>query len=179
MTERPLPGDFGLAAGKGLAMAIVRWGTGIPRIKGGRLIRRPAKYGHAAMCVGWDSRADQPLIIEATPGGVVRRNVSVSHFDWSTGGPISKQYGLDQADRDKAVGGMMALLGRDYDWPNIGRFVAAWAWPGFPGVEDKDNQKVICSEAVVWALRGAGVSILGTTPAGRISPNDLAPFLPR
>lgn len=171
----PLPGDFGLAPGKGMAMAVVRWGTGLPRWRHGRLVRRPARYGHAALCVGWDVRADEPLIVEATPGGVVRRNVPASHFEWSTGGPVTRQYSAG-ADRDKVVAAMMSLLGQGYDWPNIGRFVLAWAWPGFPGTEDRENGKVICSEAVVWALRSGGVDV-GTAPAGRISPNDLAPFL--
>jgi|tagenome__1003787_1003787.scaffolds.fasta_scaffold20988194_4 hypothetical protein len=184
MTEpmrQPLPGDLGLAPGGGFAMAFVRWGTGVSRLKHGRFFRHHALYGHAALCVAeMGEGSGEVEIIEATPGGVIKRNVPIPHFDWSTGGDLTVQFDAGIASREIAVAKMHELLGKGYDWPNILRFVAEWAWPGFAGQEDEDNKKVICSEACTWALREAGATcgvLGGDKPAGRVSPNDLAPLM--
>lgn len=177
-TTRPLPGDFGLAPGGGWAMAVVRWGTGVPRIKHGHFIRRPARYGHAAVCVGWDDAANQPVIVEATPGGVVRRTVALNHFDWSTDGPLTPQ--LTPAVRETITRSADALVGEPYDWPNIGKFLIRWAAPSFTGRTEPDagDGHVICSELVVWAYRRGHVAgMLDSSAPGNVAPNDLLPFL--
>lgn len=176
--RQPLPGDLGLAPGGGLAMAVVRWGTGTARLNHGRFWRHPALYGHAALCVGPASDPAKVLIVEATPDrGVIEREVLITHFDWSTGGELTAQYTSGQASRDEAVRLMRSLKGHGYDWPNIARAIAAWAVPAFWGAEDRDNGKVMCSEATTWALRGAGATagVLGEKrPAGRVVPNTCA-----
>lgn len=178
----PLPGDLGLAPGGGMAMAIVRWGTGPARLKHGRFWRHPALYGHAALCVASTGKGPgEVTIVEATPSGVVERNVPITHFDWSTGGPLTQQFSDGTADREAAVYAMRALLGEGYDWPNIGRALASWAFPAFWGSEDENNGKVICSEATTWSLREAGADldppVSLKTPAGRVVPNTLAPLM--
>lgn len=182
-TQRyPLPGDFGLAPGGGWAMAVVRWGTGVPRFKHGHFIRTPARYGHAAVCVGWDAGAGQPIIVEATPGGVVKRTVAYDHFDWSSQGPLTPQLGIDPGGpvREAIVRAATGLVGEPYDWPNIGRFLLRWARPSFTGRPEPDagDGEVICSELVVWAYRHAGVKgMLDATAPGNVAPNDLLAFL--
>lgn len=175
---RPRPGDFGLAPGGGLAMAVVRWGTGVPRIKHGHLIRRPARYGHAALCVGWDEGANSAVIVEATPTGVVRRTVPVAHFDWSTEGSLTPQ--LTDEVRLAIVQAADALVGEPYDWPNIGKFLIRWAAPSFTGRIEPDagDGHVICSELVVWAYRQGHVTgMLDSSAPGNVAPNDLLPYL--
>lgn len=180
--RQPLPGDLGLAPGGGVAMAVVRWGTGAARLRHGRFWRHPALYGHSALCVKATGKGPgEVTIVEATPGGVVERNVPIRHFDWSTGGDLTRQYESGAADREIAVAAMRSLLGKGYDWPNIGRAMASWAVPAFWGSEDRDNDKVICSEATTWSLRKAGADldppVSEKTPAGRVVPNTKAPLM--
>src|SRR3954464_13060697 len=121
----PNRGDIGLARGGGPAMAMVRWGTGIRHLSWGRFWRIPAKYGHAAVCIGPGPSPDEVTIIEATPSGVIKRNVWITHFDWSTGGPYDDQ--LTEEVRDEIARIARSYLGRHYDWPSIADFLRRWA----------------------------------------------------
>jgi hypothetical protein len=179
----PRPGDFGLSRGGGLAMAVVRWGTGAPVFKYGRWFRRPAKYGHACVVVG-GTRLNLPDgavevdVVEATPAGTRRVWVPVDRFDWSTGGPLEPQ--LTDGRRDIIVRTAIGCIGRGYDWLAIAEFIPRWAWSKYRGHDqDHPDAKVICSELVAWTYRVAGVVGLhdGRAP-GSIAPSDLAEFLP-
>lgn len=184
----PNRGDIGLAKGGGPAMAAVRWGTGVRRLSWGRFWRVPAKYGHAAMCVGPGPSPDEVIIVEATPGGVIKRNVTITHFDWSTGGPFDPQ--LTEEVRDEACRIALGYLGRHYDWPSIASFLRRWATlETFQGRESGDGE-LFCSELCVRAWRGAGVKGLfdGLPPgpkshtprtADGIAPVDLELTLPK
>lgn len=180
----PRPGDIGLAPGGGIAMTIVRWGTGLPRFKYGRFIRRSATYGHAAFCVGTHTvpshsgrkapSPDEVMIIEATPGGVVERNVSIGHFDWSTDGPFDVQ--LDEGDRREIQRLAHSMLGAGYDWPNIGKFLWRWWVPSFDGRPEPDDwdDETICSELCVWGWRSVGVKgFCEPARPGNVPPNDM------
>lgn len=160
-------------------MAVVRWGTGARRWSWGRFWRLPVKYGHAAVCVGPGPSDSQVVIVEATPGGVIRRNVDTSHFDWSTGGALA----LTEDDRDEIVAAAGSYVGRRYDWGSIVGFVGRWAWASYVRAErtgQPADSSLICSELVVRAYRAAGVEFPGLEkrPAGTVAPSDLSPFLP-
>lgn len=179
----PGRGDFGLAKGGGWPMAVVRWGTGARRWSWGRFWRLPAKYGHAAVCVGPGPGPEgaQVVIVEATPAGVIKRNVDVTHFDWSTGGALAGQ--LTEEVRDEICRNALSFLGRRYDWGSILGFVGRWAVATYVRSErtgQPADRSLICSELVVRAYRHAGVEFPGleTRPAGTVAPSDLAPFLP-
>lgn len=170
-------GDFGLAPGGGWPMRIVRWGTGVPRFSWGRFVRTPARYGHAAVAVSGE-REGKVEIVEATPQGVKRRWVPVTHFDWSAGGPLTPQMTLPVRQKISDVAD--SIVGQPYDWPNIAKFLVKWAWPSFAGHYEKDyaDGQTICSELVVWAYREAGVTgFLPERAPGSIAPNDMAVFL--
>jgi hypothetical protein len=184
----PNRGDGGLAKGGGPAMAAVRWATGARRLSWGRFWRIPAKYGHAAVCIGPGPSADEVTIVEATPKGVIKRNVPISHFDWSTGGPFDVQ--LTDDVRDQIVVICTGFLGKHYDWPSITRFLRRWATlETYQGRESGDGH-LFCSELWVRAWRGAGVRGMfdGNPPgpvahtprtADGIAPEELRLALPR
>jgi hypothetical protein len=163
----PNRGDIGLAKGGGAAMALVRWGTGGRKLSWGRFWRIPAKYGHAAVCVGLGPSPDEVIIVEATPAGVIKRNVPITHFDWSTGGPFDAQ--LTEEVRGEIVYIALGYLGKRYDWPSIASFLRRWvSLEKYQGREAGDGH-LFCSELCVRAWRGAGVKGLfdGLPPGPR------------
>lgn len=179
----PQPGDFGLRKGGGPAMAAVRWATGKPRWSLSTFVRIPAKYGHAALVIGFDEVAspDAPVqIIEAAPGGVRMQWVREDFFSWSTDGPLRTQLSADA--RAVVVATAWSVLKSDYDWPSIMEFVPRFFYAKFTGhFASRPDEKLFCSELVVWAYRKAGVSFAPEIPdavaSGAVAPQQLAAFL--
>jgi hypothetical protein len=183
----PQAGDFGLRKGGGPAMAAVRWATGVPRWSWGKFWRIPAKYGHAALVVNYDAEASPSApvqIIEAAPGGVRMQWVREDFFDWSTGGRLENQLGSPASEvRTIICRGAWDVLKSDYDWPSILEFAPRFFYAEFTGrFASKPDEKLFCSEMVVWLYRKAGVSFGPEIPdrvaSGAVSPQQLAPFLP-
>jgi hypothetical protein len=156
-------------------MHLVRWGTGGP-------------YGHAALVVKYDpatSPAAPVQIIEAAPGGVRMQWVRESAFDWSTGGPLDAQ--LTEEKRAAIVAGAWSVIKSNYDWPSVLEFIPRTLFANFKGYwADHPDGDLFCSEMVVWLWRDmGGISMFPSAvdtrkiAPGAVSPNMLAPFLPK
>lgn len=154
----PRPGDFGLTRGVGAAMLMVRFGTF-------------SRYGHAAVCVGHDLYG-QPVIIEAMPGGARRRSVGEGEFIWSN-------IPLSDYQRGVITRAAESTVGIPYDWRSIAGFVARFwkvkLWAGTSA--DHADDRLICSELVVWSYRQGGIDLAPGVAAGDVSPGDLANYL--
>lgn len=155
----PQPGDFGVTAGSGWAMWFVRLGTF-------------SRYGHAAVAVETDALGGV-TVIEAAGGGARRRRVAPGSFVWSAAALTAQQ-------RHAIVEAATGCLGLPYDWADIIRFI-----PRFWGARlrkrspDHADDRLICSELVVWVYRQAGVDLAPNVAAGDVSPGDLADWITR
>ena len=164
-------------------MAAVRWATGAPRWSWGRFWRVPAKYGHAALVVNYDavSSPDAPVqIVEAAPGGVRMQWVKEDFFDWSTTGRLREQ--LSEQAREIICATAWDVLKSDYDWPSILEFAPRFFYSQFTGhFASRPDEKLFCSELVVWAYRKADVTFEPEIPdeiaSGAVAPQQLAVFL--
>lgn len=151
------PGDFGLAAGGGLSMWWVRLGTF-------------SRYGHA--CIAEQVYADgRVVVIEPMPKGCRRRIAHAREFVWS-------DVELSDKQRSDVVAYAQTTLGLPYDWLAITAFLARFWGAKITGrSDDKADDRLICSELVVWAYRGAGVDLCPGKAPGACSPGDLDQFL--
>lgn len=157
MTYVPRPGDFGLAPGGGAAMWAVRLGTF-------------SRYGHAVIAeeLTQNSRVQ---VIEPMPTGCRRRVAEPGEFVWS---------GLDMHAEQAAsiVHYAQKCLGLPYDWPAIAGFVVRFWGAKLRGKSgDHADDKLICSEMVVWAYRQAGIDLCPGKAPGDCSPGDLDQWL--
>jgi len=160
----PRPGDFGLSPGGGLLMAAVRLGTF-------------SRYGHACICSNTTTLGNiggMVEIIEAYPGGCRKRRVSTDEFTWSN-------IELSDTQRNGVVDYAHDTLGLPYDWRAIAGFLARFWWAkATNGSGDHADDKLICSELVVWAYReGAKLDLAPGRAPGDVSPGDLADYLVR
>lgn len=170
----PRPGDYGLTAGHGRAMWLVRLGTF-------------SRYGHAAICVGVEQAPTgevRPIIVEASGDGARQRVVTdPGEFVWS-----ARRIGLTGAQRTGIVEEAKACIGIPYDYWAILCFIGR-VWksrlfktdPARPG-----DDKLICSELVVWAYRegpgrtdAPGMDLAPGKSPGDVSPGDLDEVLDR
>lgn len=160
----PRPGDFGIKPGGGLAMWLVRLGTF-------------SRYGHACIVESINPVPGPHVVtvIEALPSGVTRSYVEPSEFRWSTGGPIVPTEG----QRQLIVAVALDCLGRGYDWPSIAGFVVRFFGAKFGYSPDHPDNRLFCSELVVWAYREAGVDLFPGKAPGDVSPGDLVDYCPR
>jgi uncharacterized protein YycO len=151
------PGDFGLAAGGGAIMRAVRLGT-------------MSRFGHAciAEAVGEDGHVG---VIEPMPTGCRRRTAHAGEFVWS-----DVELSADQ--RATIVHYAAETVGLPYDWVAITGFLLRF-WGGKLHLPSGDHpdQKLICSELVVWAYRQAGVDLAPGRAPGDVSPGDLDAWL--
>jgi uncharacterized protein YycO len=149
-------GDGGIKPGGGFAMWLVRLGTF-------------SRYGHACVASS-DQYEDLVWIIEARPDGVRETLVPVSEYRWMN-------VRLDIVQRDIIVDRVRACLGRGYDWPNVLGFLGKFLgrkWLGWN--TEAPDQKVFCSELVVWAYREAGLDLFPGKGPNSIAPADLERF---
>lgn len=138
-------------------MALVRIGT-------------LSRWGHACVAVG-DAAAGQTQIVEAMPDGVRTRTSLVGDWVWSN-------VALTDGQRDAVAGIAFGELRKPYDWGSILGFVLRHLGAHVRGrSDDHPDQKLICSELVVWAYREAGVDLFPGVAPGDISPGDLAQYL--
>lgn len=168
----PQPGDFGIKPGGGTAMWWVRLGTF-------------SRYGHAAEVIGTDfgktaaGWLDPPRvrIVEAAPGGVRKAWVGIDEFRWSTGGPLDDQ--LTDEIRNNLVRRAVDQVGRDYDWPSIGKFLIRFFYAKYRGYSpDHPDEKLFCSELIVWNRDLEGIHMFPGKAPGDIAPGELADFCP-
>jgi hypothetical protein len=169
----PQRGDFGIKPGGGLAMRLVRWGT-------------KSRYGHAAVVVDFNPAASPAApvqIVEAAPGGVRMQWVKVDAFRWSTGGPLEEV--LTEAARGKIVAGAWKAIRSDYDWPSVLEFIPRFVVANFKGYfADRPDDRLFCSEMVVWLYREAGITMFPSKwddreiAPGAVSPGMLEKFCP-
>lgn len=152
----PQPGDFGLARGSGLAMAVVRFGT-------------LSRYGHACVCeYTKDGRIG---IIEPMPTGCRQRVATPDEFVWST-------VALTEEQRVRIVRYCIECIGIPYDWPAIAAFIPrVWGARITGRSDDHADDKLMCSEMVVWAFRRAGKDLARGRAPGDVSPGMLRQFL--
>lgn len=162
---RPRKGDFGLTKGKGLAMFAIRLGTF-------------SRYGHACVALEdpYTDQFDRKVkikILEAMPNGARIRLALVSEFDWSN-------VTLTQEQRDSIATEAAAQEGLGYDWPAIVGFVSRVLLKKTVNFShDHPDDKMICSELVVWVYRTVGIDLAlkPGTAAGDVSPGDLGQYL--
>lgn len=165
----PRKGDFGLTTGNNWAMWVIRVGT-------------LSRYGHACVALSdpWlDGDVENPMgpqewirVVEAQPGGAIIRNRRTSSFRWSN-------IVLTETQRELIATRALATEGIPYDWPSIIGF-AARVWGHklrLIGKKDHPDDKMICSELVVWAYLAAGIDLGQGKPPGDVSPGDLADYL--
>jgi len=153
----PRAGDFGLAKGGGALMAVVRFGTF-------------SRYGHAAICEAIDA-GGRAWVIEPMPTGCRRRLADLGEFVWS-------DVDLTASQAEQIVDYARTTIGLRYDWPSILGFVARFWGAKIRGRSgDHADQKLICSELVVWAYRRVGVDLCPGKAPGDVSPGDLDQWL--
>lgn len=153
----PLRGDFGLQAGSGWAMLLVRVGT-------------LSRYGHACLAVE-DAAGGMVRIVEAMPDGVRTRTGPVDEWTWSN-------VTLSDAQRGMVAAIAATEVGKPYDWPSIAGFVLRHLGVKIRGrSSDHPDDKLICSELVAWAYRQAGQDLFPRIAPGDVSPGDLAEYL--
>ena len=153
----PRKGDYGLTAGGGLFMVVTRLGT-------------LSRYGHAAVALE-DPVGDRIKVIEAAPGGARIVTVGLDRFRWSN-------LKIDEEVRDRIAARARACEGLPYDWAAILGFVTkVWGYKlKVIGAKDQPDDKLICSELVVWAYR-PDIDLAPGLPAGAVSPGDLGDYL--
>ena len=166
----PRKGDFGLTAGGGLAMLVTRLGT-------------LSRYGHACVALNDpmlagdlnhpEGQYEVIRIIEAAPGrqGARIKTVRTSAFRWSN-------LQIDPEVRDRIAARAESCKGIKYDWPAIFGFMAkVWGYKlRLIGRKDQPDDRMICSELVVWAYR-PDIDLAPGLPAGAVSPGDLGDYL--
>jgi uncharacterized protein YycO len=157
VTYQPQRGDFGLTAGGGWPMRFVRLGTF-------------SRYGHA--CIADEVHGDGTVtVIEPMPAGCRRRVARHAEFVWS-------DVDLSLVQRDQIVSYAETTLGLPYDWPAIFGFLLRFWRARLRGrSDDHPDQKLMCSELVVWAYRRAGVDLAPGKAPGDVSPGDLDQWL--
>lgn len=158
----PLPGDFGIKPGGGVAMRLVRWGT-------------KSRYGHAAEVVATGEERVQ--IVEAAPGGVRMQWVRPGDFRWSTGGPLDHL--LTDEIRARLVARAWSTLNSDYDWPSVLEFIPRFWFANFKGYfSEHPDEHLFCSELVVWNRREEGLIMFPSIAPGAVSPGMLEKWCP-
>lgn len=169
-TEFDLPrvGDFGIKHGGGAAMWLVRLGTF-------------SRYGHAAEVVRvshdlYLANLPSVQIVEATPKGVITRFVHPTEFRWSTGGMLDGV--LTDEIRNDLAERALRQLGKGYDWPSIAGFVVRFFGAKFGYSPDHPDDKLFCSELVVWNRLESGIVMFPGRAPGDVSPGELADFCP-
>ena len=156
----PQVGDYGVTKGVGLAMWFVRWGTF-------------ARYGHAAIVVEVDHERGRVLVVEAMPSGARLRWVDPADWAWSS-------IPLTKTQRSTIVNEARRLLGARYDWRSIlGFLVRFWGVKVKGRSDDHADNRVICSELVVWCYLAAGIVLIPDVAPGDVSPGDLADLMTR
>lgn len=170
MPFTPGKGDFGMSAGGGLPMLLVRLGTF-------------SRYGHCCIC---ESAHPSGLItiIEPMPSGCRRRQARPGEFVWS-------DVALDDDQRAAVVAYAETTIGLPYDWPAIFRFVGRFWKHRFRALlvrnagkrrlavvaTEPGGESLICSELPTRAYRLVGVDMAPGKPAAAVSPGDLRQWL--
>lgn len=166
MSRSPLPGDYGVTPGGGLAMWLVRAGTGRPPLL------RPAWAGHAAICVGNDPDTGRTVIVEATPDKGVRSRTLRFGEEW-----VWSAEQLTAEQRRQLVSEAARYDGVPYDWPSITAFVIRFWVKQFKGhAQDHPDEKLFCSEFVAWLYRDRmtpGLDLVPGVAPGTTAPADL------
>lgn len=158
MTGSPQLGDFGLQAGSGWAMFLVRVGT-------------LSRWGHACVCVSAPTEDGRVQIVEAMPDGVRMRLSGPGEWTWSN-------VTLSEAQRAVIVGTALDEVGKPYDWGSILGFILRHFGAHLRGgSKDHPDQRLICSELVAWAYQQAGADMFPNIAPGDVSPGDLAQYL--
>lgn len=154
----PRLGDFGLQAGAGWEMFLVRVGT-------------LSRYGHACVAIG-TPQDGAVQIVEAMPDGVRIRSSAVGEWTWGN---------VDLTDAQRVDIALTAAgeEGKAYDWGSIAGFVLRHFGMHLRGKRSRDHPdaRLICSELVVWSYREAGVDLFPGAAPGDLSPGDLATYL--
>jgi uncharacterized protein YycO len=146
-----------LAKGGGALMTVVRLGTF-------------SRYGHACICQGVDA-GGRAWVIEPMPHGCRRRLAEVGEFVWS-------DVDLTATQAEQIVEYAQTTIGIGYDWRAIAGFVGRFWGAKIRGKsDDHADDRLICSELVVWAYRGAGVDLCPGKAPGDVSPGDLDQWL--
>lgn len=154
----PQLGDYGLQAGSGWAMFLVRVGT-------------LSRWGHASVCVSAPDDDGRVKIVEAMPEGVRMRMSTPTEWTWSN-------VALSEAQRAVVVGAALGEVGKPYDWGSIAGFILRHFGAHLRGgSKDHADDKLICSELVAWVYRLAGEDLFPGTAPGDVSPGDLAQYL--
>jgi uncharacterized protein YycO len=138
-------------------MALVRLGTF-------------SRFGHAciAEAVGVDGRV---AVIEPMPSGCRRRVARLGEFVWS-------DLDLSDAQRVGVVKYAVTTIGLPYDWRSIAGFLwRFWGARVRGRSDDHADDKLICSELVVWAYRQVGIDLAPGKAPGDVSPGDLDAYL--
>ncbi len=153
----PTPGSFGLAKGGGWPMRIVRLGTF-------------SRFGHACICEAVDA-AGRAWIIEPMPTGCRVRLAEPGEFVWS-------DIPLTENQAQAIVTYARECVGLPYDWRSIAGFVLRfWGAKVRGRSDDHADDRLLCSEMVVWAYRRAGIDLAPGKAPGDVSPGDLDEFL--
>jgi hypothetical protein len=166
MIALPGVGQYGVTPGGGLPMRAVRWWTGgfdpFP-------IWRPAWAGHAAMVR--EIRPDHPthpvVVIEATPGGVRRRELSWDELgNWRFSNFILTEAML------ATVPQLDELIGAPYDWPSVAEVGIRVRIARFRGyAADHPDEHLFCSELCAWWFRDKYLfDLFPTIAPGTVSP---------
>jgi hypothetical protein len=166
MREIVKPGDFGISPGYGWPAYMIRLGTF-------------SRYAHAAevVDVDWNQENFPIQIVEAWQTGVRQRWVALDSFRWSSGGPLDAQ--LTPEIRANLVRRARSQLHKGYDWPSVFHFIPRFFYAKFQGhAWDRPDEKLFCSELVVWNRREEGIVMFPTTAPGDVSPGMLADFCP-
>lgn len=111
------------------------------------------------------------MIAEATQHGVRLRDAAEDEFLWSDI-PMTEQ------QQNDIVLYAAGAKGRPYDWRSIAGFVFRFWGAKIRGrSDDHADDRVICSELVVWAYRAAGLDLFPGVAPGDVSPGDLAEWM--
>jgi hypothetical protein len=139
-----------------------------------------SRYGHACEVIESQMSATQGfsrvLIVEAAPGGVVKRWARDDEFRWSTGGSIVPT----PEQRARLVMRANTMIGKGYDWPSLARFIPRFFYAKYKGfTADHPDAKLFCSELVVWNRREEGIDMFPGIAPRDVSPGMLQDFCPR
>jgi len=129
-----------------------------------------SRYGHACVALE-DPVGDAIKVIEAGPRGAQIRTRNLDRFRWSN-------LKIEEEVRDRIVARARQCEGLPYDWPAILGFVTkVWGYKlRLIGAKDQPDDKLICSELVVWSYR-PDIDLAPGIPAGAVSPGDLGDYL--
>lgn len=155
--SEPLPGDIGCTSIEGDVGWLIRLGE---RLNGDRF----AQYQHAFVSIGGGQ------IVEAEPGGA--RIADLAEYDARTVVWVRCPDEHRQAVADAAK----ALVGRPYGFLDYLVIALHRFHVPFPGVRRfaESDKTIICSELGVLAARRGGWALLEPTPAGFVTPAELA-----